>query len=1162
MACEVLALLCVCVVANTLTYLTVVSPSTPPALLPLLEPSTLLTAQTATKSLILNTPHLLLDASFEEVTTAWLSAFCEETQVPLLVLGPVTKVQSGNWTFYLGGTHEEVASALDEALGCLGVKKVTLLSDSSVNSQTLQRTVSAAPRKVRYEHHLFATAESPQTFVGKILRPTGNRVTVFITSAAATKELLKGQYHMHIGGRGYANLILQSSALFSRTGNDNEANLAEGELLLAEEADSLAVFEQDLYARRYELVKSFLFSSPGQVKTLLDRQFPAQVRSPRYVLVNLHNSTRSVVLRLYSNNCSFTGPIYFLGNTLSLPTNYSAPIPVSANFGQRDPSGMYLEVVAETSASVLAFEEINHRQEMLPNFEIELWNFTGGITRFNASQFGATVMPYRDRFGAALLPSMTSLNTIAMLKYLRSNNINVPFVGAITNDDFLSSPSDVPGFVRVIIPNIYMQIVLVQTLKKLGWTSCSLLVMDSLMGLSIQRNLQRLLAQSGISVVNDPEYQVISASVTTLEEARANFTAGFRHIIKTRCRIVIVVTAMMSSFVPIVFYELGMRRGDLVLFGTTVFVTPRLFEGWNETKTAQGMEVMHGSLQLLPEVLIGPVGSTFLSSYAKRFSFKPSFSFACAYYDAAYTIGHALQWLLVTGKDFLNATDMSKSLHGVRFTGCSGLVYFTTYSNDRQGMTVSLNTLTTNGTIPIERSIGWFDPTGVVLLKMDPTFLWGDGTTRIPSTFRELILRCPFEKRYSQDFSEGQDAFLGVCLAVFALATALGVAMYWGFRVPLFILRDKHELEVEDALIMIGLLVEFCQCLRLIGNFAFVSVGLQRILDVCIGNIGGLRDLTDGGFTHLWLVAEGLAGGWVLAVVLLHGLPHWVLGEGILRVLLEVGAIGFAQWAFVPELFILLGSFECTKGTAEVDSSPVFASSFLKVDCHLPCWEGLHICIAVLSALTLLALLVGLGLYRLRWQATRPLLHIHASVFFLQIKACYQVLQVVLLRVSQNAVLQSLLMLGTRVLYIALLLVKRSYGYSRMRLWHFASEVALVWASELIFWHERGGSDLIVGVLIGVGWLCIAAIAFGYQLWRAPSLLYRPKGINTVPLYKFAFQPVTTEIAHALQMEFDQTNKHCTIKTALYTANMPTFTEGTQLRRPVESENSQMQQGS
>jgi len=286
MACEVLALLCVCVVANTLTYLTVVSPSTPPALLPLLEPSTLLTAQTATKSLILNTPHLLLDASFEEVTTAWLSAFCEETQVPLLVLGPVTKVQSGNWTFYLGGTHEEVASALDEALGCLGVKKVTLLSDSSVNSQTLQRTVSAAPRKVRYEHHLFATAESPQTFVGKILRPTGNRVTVFITSAAATKELLKGQYHMHIGGRGYANLILQSSALFSRTGNDNEANLAEGELLLAEEADSLAVFEQDLYARRYELVKSFLFSSPGQVKTLLDRQFPAQVRSPRYVLVN------------------------------------------------------------------------------------------------------------------------------------------------------------------------------------------------------------------------------------------------------------------------------------------------------------------------------------------------------------------------------------------------------------------------------------------------------------------------------------------------------------------------------------------------------------------------------------------------------------------------------------------------------------------------------------------------------------------------------------------------------------------------------------------------------------------------------------------------------------------------------------------------------------
>jgi hypothetical protein len=315
---------------------------------------------------------------------------------------------------------------------------------------------------------MFAAAESAQIFVGRVLRPTGNRVTVLISSANTTKALLKGQSHMHIGGRGYANVLLMSSSFYTLTSSDSESNLAEGELLLAEEADMWATSEKDFYLRRVGEATTFLASRPETVKTLLDTSYPTHIRSPHFVLINLHNFTRTIVLRLASGNCSSLSPIYYLGGSLVLPANYSAPIPVSANFGQIDPPGVYLEVVAETSAAVLAFEEISSGSEMLPNFEIELWNFTGGITRFNASLFQATVMPYRDKFGAALLPSMTSYNTILLMMYLRSHGINTPFVGAVTTDDSLSSPTTAPGFVRVIVANNYLNVIVVQTLKKLG----------------------------------------------------------------------------------------------------------------------------------------------------------------------------------------------------------------------------------------------------------------------------------------------------------------------------------------------------------------------------------------------------------------------------------------------------------------------------------------------------------------------------------------------------------------------------------------------------------------------------------------------------------------------------------------------------------------------
>jgi len=84
--------------------------------------------------------------------------------------------------------------------------------------------------------------------------------------------------------------------------------------------------------------------------------------------------------------------------------------------------------------------------------------------------------------------------------------------------------------------------------------------------------------------------------------------------------------------------------------------------------------------------------------------------------------------------------------------------------------------------------------------------------------------------------------------------------------------------------------------------------------------------------------------------------------------------------------------------------------------------------------------------------------------------------------------------------------------------------------------------------------VCIVLATLAYQFWRVPSLLFRPKGIDLVPLFKFAFKPVTVEIASNLQSEFQRTNKLCCMSKVYYVQGVQNSSEGMELRVMPESE--------
>lgn len=181
-----------------------------------------------------------------------------------------------------------------------------------------------------------------------------------------------------------------------------------------------------------------------------------------------------------------------------------------------------------SAAALLAIAEINDKEDLLPHFTIQVWNFSVGVLTYQSRSFQLEILPQKAELGAAIISNIGSSSTMPLITDLRNHTISTPVIAAINSNSALSSRTRFPNFIRLCLSDDYLNLVIVQTIKHLGWTKCALLVVDSELGLADLSVFQHLLPSSGIEIVNDPSSRVIAAFSASLEEARANFTAAFQ----------------------------------------------------------------------------------------------------------------------------------------------------------------------------------------------------------------------------------------------------------------------------------------------------------------------------------------------------------------------------------------------------------------------------------------------------------------------------------------------------------------------------------------------------------------------------------------------------------------------------------------------------------
>lgn len=271
---------------------------------------------------------------------------------------------------------------------------------------------------------------------------SGNRFNILLTDPDTTQTIVKVQYGKNIGGVGFANLMPLLSSLYAL--DAQVPSHLTGNLILAEYSLEAVETLSAFYTHWLTLACSFFgnFTQPADVKRSLDSEYPLHYREPHFSLLNMQNAKRVKVGSVRGRNCTLSSTVFFLGNTTEAPQNAKLPLPISGNFGVNNVVAFLPNAGLYYYGAMLAVEQVNLSPTLLDNFQLELFNFTAGVTIWNYTFAYQHVYPIKDKLGLAVISRNGSAVTVRLIEFLSSLGFKGPVIGSVNTADSLSDKGD------------------------------------------------------------------------------------------------------------------------------------------------------------------------------------------------------------------------------------------------------------------------------------------------------------------------------------------------------------------------------------------------------------------------------------------------------------------------------------------------------------------------------------------------------------------------------------------------------------------------------------------------------------------------------------------------------------------------------------------------
>jgi len=262
----------------------------------------------------------------------------------------------------------------------------------------------------------------------------------------------------------------------------------------------------------------------------------------------------------------------------------------------------------------------------------------------------------RSSLGVAMLASVYSSVAIGVYEVLDSLHIALPQISATNTAMALSSNEAYPLYMRVVMSDAYMSVLYGKMLKHFGWANIGLLYTNDTHGVGIYETLLTEMRSLNITIRNAANTRALPDNPSDQQLLQA---ASALVVSKARILVLLLVDNDVNRAIA-ALYDLGMRRGDVV-FLAVEWLGPELFQQSDSLMQMKILELCSGAIQFFPASKVGAIGQTFEAQYQAAYHMESPF-YACFYYDAAYLLAYALDYMITRGKDYTQPLALNTAL--------------------------------------------------------------------------------------------------------------------------------------------------------------------------------------------------------------------------------------------------------------------------------------------------------------------------------------------------------------------------------------------------------------------------------------------------------------------------------------------------------------------
>ncbi|CAG9332927.1 unnamed protein product [Blepharisma stoltei] len=1038
---------------------------------------------------------LLLDLTERIETQFLLSKLCEEKEISHLVFENKLSY-SDQWTFSIKPSSLEQANAFLSVLRYFGWTKGLTISDGFKN--ILKENLEEYSKTLA-----FMTIEpnaNIEELVNRIITPLGETLYyIFMTPTESYKlqSILASTKLLNIGN----GIVLDQESGYNYSIN--------GALIITVKGQEFSSSENEYMTSSVKSIINYILENI-ETETKQEVFFILQslLRSKNHFsLVNTQDGERVVVGKILNEELFLFSDIIFPGNSKEIPKSIKKVLQLSIEAGSSNPTGPPITVgLVGGYGSYSACEIINEdNSSLLNNFQIELFNFDCGTSIYNSTFANACYLKDKDSFGLGHISAWSSAMSIGSIKSFKQLNLTFPIVSASNGDVTLNSTANYPMYMRVQASLSLGYSLIPIFIRALGWKQVAVLYQNDSWGLSGYYYFNQSVKNHDLSLINPESSRTIPANLNRAEIKEYLYI--FQEIIGTQARFLIsILQYPMAYYIFEEFYDLGIRKGDLVIF--TKLSDLATFAAYDNLYAYKLYETAVPIITMYGQSWVGPLGEKALSYITKNYGGLVN-SYSCFYVDAVFLIAYALDFMINRGIDYTDPDKLQKAMRNQQFYGCTGQVNIEKGSNDRiiQTFEIIVNKIDENGNLTTY-VMGQFRPQSTQLITIQEPLVYADGSTTKPADLRSTDYKCPFPDRLVRTFAKGRALVFGICffVALVSLVITIYIWKKW-WKISIEPLTTKEEICMQDAIVAGTIIIEFFQFSSMGPDFSAIDSTLAEISGTFSLSLDHILKLRNGIF---WIIANAVfacIGLWIIlcSVVLLRLDEKFPLSFVFrnLSTLADYLMPILGDLCFIPFISVCLDIFLCDQSIGDN-----FTESFLAQDCYYFCWKDEHLAYAIFSIFALITYEPLAVFCRPLWQELQPILHIKAVPLFLMVKTIVQITLIVMNKTVKRAqsLLHGALFIVVMSFYVAFLFKFKPFNYARFSWWQTLISIGVVWLALIsVIEQSIGGDYLVLVSILFFGFIMIALIGVYVQYKKYPSLLFRKKGQDTSNLFIFAF---------------------------------------------------------